>query len=252
VRILSIVHEDDAGPGVFGDAVADRGDELEQWAPRREPAPDLARYDAVMVFGGAMHVDHEDRHPWLRAEKDLLRELVGRRLPVLGVCLGAQLLAEAAGAEPHAAAGPEIGWYEIELTGQGEDDPVLGPLAPRFTGFQWHSYEFPLPPGATALARTPACLQAFRLDGATWAIQFHAEVTRESIESWLADYASAEEAARAGVDPERLLADTDRLVPAWNDAGRGLCRRFLEEAERRPPEGSGRPASVPRRDRTSA
>src|SRR5918996_1334693 len=76
-------------------------------------------------------------------------------------------------------------WHEIELTRDADRDLLLGTLPQRFEAFQWHSYEFPLPPGATALARSPVCLQAYRLDGAAWGIQFHAEVTRSSLEAWL-------------------------------------------------------------------
>src|SRR5919106_4549351 len=141
-RVLSIVHQRDAGPGVFADVDA----RLEQWLPRKAPPPSLDGYDAAMVFGGAMNADEEDRHPWLRPEKELLREALDRGLPVLGVCLGSQLLAEAAGAEPHRAATPEIGWYEIELTPEASADPIFGSLPGSFVGFQWHGYEFPLPP----------------------------------------------------------------------------------------------------------
>lgn len=90
MRVLAVVHQRDAGPGVFEDAVRARGATLETWLPaEREPAPELpGGYDAVMVFGGAMHADHEDAHPWLREVKSLLRGLLERGVPTLGVCLG--------------------------------------------------------------------------------------------------------------------------------------------------------------------
>jgi GMP synthase (glutamine-hydrolysing) len=228
MRVLAVVHQRDAGPGVFEDAVRARGATLETWLPaEREPAPELSGgYDAVMVFGGAMHADHEDAHPWLRAVKSLLRGLLERGVPTLGVCLGAQLLAEAAGARPRRAPTPEIGWHEVEVTPEGAADPLLAPLAPRFTGFQWHSYEFPLPAGATPLARSAVCLQAFRLQQAV-AIQFHAEVTRADAEAWIDDYRSDEDAVRIGVDPVDLRRQTRAAIGAWNEAGRGLCERFL-------------------------
>jgi GMP synthase (glutamine-hydrolysing) len=229
MRVLAIVHQRDAGPGVFADAIRSAGVELEAWlrtetgSPPREPHG----YDAVLVFGGAMHVDQEDRHPWLSEEKALLANLLERRVPLLGVCLGAQLLAEAAGARPHAARLPEIGWHEVELTAEAASDPLVGSLAPRFQAFQWHSYEFPLPPGATPLARSAACLQAYRLAGSAWGIQFHAEVTREDAEAWIDDYRSDEDAVRVGVDPEVLRQRTRLAMEDWNALGRGLCERFL-------------------------
>jgi GMP synthase-like glutamine amidotransferase len=215
---------------VFGETVAAHGHELVEWVTHQGPPPDGA--DAVMVFGGAMNVDQEDAHPWLRPEKEFLRDLVERRTPVLGVCLGAQLLAEAAGAEPRRASQPEIGWLEIERTADAADDPLLGPLPHRFEGFQWHSYEAPLPPGAVLLARSPVCVQAYRLaDGTGWGIQFHAEVTREGVGLWLDDYRSDPDAVRIGIDPEALRDETERKIGAWNETGRTLCARFLDHVE---------------------
>ena len=229
MRALAIVHQRDAGPGVFADAFHSRGVKLDSWlraedgSPPREPDD----YDAVLVFGGAMHANHEDHHPWLREEKALLRHLVERGVPLLGVCLGAQLIAEAAGAPPRPASEPEIGWHEVEVTKEGASDPVLGPLAPRFTAFQWHSYEFPLPPGGVPLARSAACLQAYRIEDTTWGIQFHAEVTRKDAETWIDDYRSDEDAVRIGLDPDDLRRRTRNVIGDWNAVGRGLCERFL-------------------------
>ena len=148
MRVLAIVHEPDAGPGVFGEAVRAHGDELDEWLlPEGGPPPaDPAGYEAVMTFGGSMHADQESQHPWLAGEKALLRELIEARVPLLGICLGSQLVAEAAGAPVEAAPEPEIGWFQVELTPEGVADPLLAPLAPRFTAFQWHSYRSPLPP----------------------------------------------------------------------------------------------------------
>src|SRR5437867_1473480 len=128
MRALAIVHQRDAGPGVFADAIRSRGVELDPWSPSNaDPPPrDPMAYDSVLVFGGAMHADQDDRHPWLREEKALLSDLLERGVPMLGVCLGAQLIAEAAGAPPRRAARPEIGWYEVEVTTDGRNDPLLG------------------------------------------------------------------------------------------------------------------------------
>jgi GMP synthase (glutamine-hydrolysing) len=228
-RVLAIVHQPDAGPGVFGDIEA----ELDEWMSPHAPPPPLEGYDAVMVFGGSMNVDQEDRLDWLRPEKALLREVLERRLPVLGVCLGSQLLAEAAGAAPRRAREPEIGWHEIELTPEAADDPLLGGFPQSLEGFSWHSYETPPPPGAVTLARSPVCLQAFRLDGkAAWGLQFHAEVTEAIVRDWLADYRSDPDAVRVGIDPDAMRAETRRRIGAWNETGRAIARRFLAAATR--------------------
>ncbi len=217
---------------MFAEAADALGHELVEWVPSEGPPPGLDGFGAAMVFGGAMNVDEEDEHRWLPGEKRFLGGLLDRRMPVLGVCLGAELLAEAAGAEPGRASQPEIGWHEIVLRPEASDDPLLGSLPERLEGFQWHSYEAPLPPGAVPLAESPVCLQAFRLpDGAGWGLQFHAEVTRESLERWLADYRQDPDAVRIGLDPDALRVESARKIDAWNELGRGLCARFLEAAQ---------------------
>ena len=111
-----------------------------------------------------------------------------------------------------------------------EGDPLLGWLPPRFDAFQWHSYEAPLPPGGTPLAHSDVCLQAFALDGRAWGIQFHAEVSAESVGQWLDTYDKDEDAVRIGLDPEALRAESAGRIDAWNDLGRDICRRFLAVA----------------------
>jgi GMP synthase (glutamine-hydrolysing) len=232
VRILAIVHQRDAGPGVFAEAIRDAGAELDQWtlAERPQPPADPLGYDAVFVLGGAMNVDEGDRHGWIAEEQRLLRELLEREVPLLGLCLGGQLLAAAAGGAPRRASRPEIGWYEVEVTRDGGEDPLLGPLAPSFEAFQWHSYEFPLPPGAVPLARSEVCLQACRLGKRAWAIQFHPEVSRADALHWIDDYGADPDAVRTGIDPAILGPETEEKIGAFNELGRDLCGRWLRTA----------------------
>jgi len=229
MRVLSISHQRDAGPGVFTDAFAERGHELEHWfiAETDEPPGDPRRYDAVMSFGGSAHPDQDDRHGWMAPEKDLLRELLAQETPLLTVCLGSQLLAEAAGGEAMRASDPEIGWFQIEVADEGRSDPLLGPLAPSFEAFEWHSYRVALPTEATILAQTPVCVQAFRI-GNAWGIQFHAEVTEADALRWIDEYYTDEDAVRIGVDPEALRAETEAKMPGFNQLGRELCGRWLD------------------------
>jgi GMP synthase (glutamine-hydrolysing) len=231
VRVLSIVHEREAGSGVFADVALERGDEVVEWIPAEGAAPAPDSFAALLVFGGAMNVDEEREHQWLVGEKQLLGEFLARGTPAMGVCLGAQLLAEVAGGAAMRASAPEIGWTCIELASAAGGDPVLGQLPRRFEGFQWHSYELSAPPDAVALARSPACLQAFRLHAAPWwGVQFHAEVTSETIAAWITDYRSDRDAVRAEPDLASILAVTRREISRWNELGTGICRRFLERA----------------------
>ncbi len=234
MRTLVISHQRDAGPGVFADAVAAAGHELDVWhiAEAPEPPSDPFGYGAVMTFGGAMHADQGDDHAWIEPERRLLAGLLERGVPLLGVCLGAQLLVQAAGGEPRRAAEPEIGWHPVEVTEAGRDDPLLGPLAPSFEAFQWHSYECVPPPGATILATSPVSAQAFRVGELAWGIQFHAEVTAGDVAHWIDDYRSDPDAVRLGVDPARLHAQTTPLMAAWSELGRAMCGRFLAAAAR--------------------
>ena len=230
MRALAIVHQRDAGPGVFAEAIREGGGTLDEWmlAEQLPPPDDPFGYDAVLVLGGAMNVDEAEDHGWIAEEKALLRELLDGEVPLLGLCLGGQLLAAATGAEPRRASRPEIGWHPVEVTSEGAGDPLLGPLAPAFEAFQWHSYEFPLPPGAVPLARSEVSLQAARLGERAWALQFHPEVSRADALHWVEDYRSDPDAVRIGVDPEVLGPETEEKIGAFNDLGRELCRHWCD------------------------
>jgi GMP synthase (glutamine-hydrolysing) len=231
MRLLSIVHEPTAGPGVFADACAERGVEMLTWRPPEEPgAPALDGLSAILAFGGAMHADQDERHPWLETERALLRAALDAGTPLLGVCLGSQLLAQAAGAEVGRSEQPEIGWHEVAITTEGTTDPVLAPMGAHFQAFQWHAYEFTLPPGAVALACSEICLQAFRAGDAAWGIQFHAEVAHADALAWIDDAGDDPDAAAANIDAGKLRTETEDAIEAWNEAGRALCDRFLEVA----------------------
>ena len=229
MRILAIVHQRDAGPGVFAEVIRGAGGQLDEWtlAERPQPPADPLGYDGVLVLGGAMNVDEGERHGWIAEEERLLRELLEREVPVLGLCLGGQLLAAAAGAEPRRASRPEIGWHGVEVNAGGRDDPLLGPLAPSFEAFQWHSYEFPLPPGAIALARSEVCLQACRIGERNWALQFHPEVSRADALHWVDAYEVDPDAVRIGIDAAVLGPETEGKIDAFNQLGRALCSRWL-------------------------
>jgi GMP synthase (glutamine-hydrolysing) len=228
MRVLAVVHQADAGPGVFARPVTERGHELVEWMPAESPSPP-APFDAAIVLGGGMHPHQEAEHPWLRGEKDLIRGLLDAGTPTLGVCLGAELVAEAAGAPPRRMERPEVGWSEVTLTSEAGDDPVIGGLPERFTAFEWHSFETPLPPGAVALATDGERIEVFRL-GSAWAIQFHAEVTAEIVNGWIERYHEDPDLVAAGLDPRPLTAETDARIAASNELGAALCGRFVEEA----------------------
>lgn len=232
MRILAIVHQADAGPGVFGAAIAAAGHRLDEWLlpEESEPPADPLGYDGVLTLGGAMHADQADVHAWLAEEIPLLFQLIERGTPLLGLCLGGQLVAAAAGSTPRRAAAPEIGWHPVTLTEEGRRDPLLAPLAPAFEAFQWHSYEFPLPAGAVPLAASEVCLQGARVGERAWALQFHPEVSPADARDWIDDYRSDPDAVRIGLDPAALAAETAAKIGRFNQLGRELCERWLAVA----------------------
>lgn len=236
MRVLAIVHQRDAGLGVFEGALAASGAAVETWRPAEERPPRLdgegdSGCDAAIVLGGAVHPDQADEHPWLAGERALVAGLLERGAPVLGVCLGAQLLAQAAGGSVRRLPRADIGWRTVELATPAGDDPVVGGLPSGFESFQWHSYETLPPAGSVELARDATCLQAYRLaDAPAWGIQFHAEVTAAIVEGWLASYADDPDAVAAGLDPDGLRERTRALVDAQGRLGRELCKRFLAVA----------------------
>ena len=220
MRVLAITHGPSVGPGVFEDAVRAAGHELVEHQLPTAGALDNREADAIVVLGGAMHPDEEERHGWLRPELRYLEQQLERGTPMLGVCLGSQLIARAAGARVFRADEPEVGWLPVEVTAAGGSDPVGSALPSRFDAFQWHHYTHDLPDGAVELARSEVCLQAYRL-GSAWGVQFHPEVRAEQVESWLAE--DPDDVA----DPAALRAETRERIEDWNELGRRLCTAFL-------------------------
>jgi len=227
VNVLAVVHGVDAPPGSFGEVVRERGHRLETWSAASGTPLPKSGFDAVMLFGGAMHADQEAHHPWLRDEHAFIEGLLATEMPTLGVCLGAQLIAKAAGAVVAPATEPEIGWLEVELADGAAADPVLSGLPHRFEAFQWHFYAFDVPAGAHELARSRVCSQAFRLGAAAWGVQFHPEVTREIVAGW-----AGESPDELPVTIEEFVAEAEARIDEWERLGRSLCGAFVEVAER--------------------
>jgi GMP synthase-like glutamine amidotransferase len=235
MRVLTIVHEQDAGPGVFSGALAAAGATVESWlaAEQAQPPAGADAYAAIISFGGSAHPHQEQRHPWLVAEKRFLAGALAGAVPVLGICLGSELIAEVAGAQIRHLQHPEIGWYDVTLTDAGRSDPVLGAIGDGFEALEWHSYAVDLPANATALAQSASCLQAYRLGDCAWGLQFHAEVTDADFQHWLDNYTVDEDAVREGIDPDVIASDTTDRMAAWHELGVGVCARFLATAAAR-------------------
>jgi GMP synthase-like glutamine amidotransferase len=225
MRILAITHGPLVRPELFGDVLAEDGHELLEWDIRTQGSPPLEGYDAVMVFGGKQNVGEESRYPWLHEEYAALRRWVAGGTPLLGVCLGAQTLAEATGGSVgKVSPAPLAGFYETALTDAGIRDAVLGVLPPSFEAMNANGYELTIPRDAVELAAGPV-VQAFRVGEKAWGVQFHPEVRHEQAMAWF---------RAEGRDLPRPIAEIDaelaEKLPAWQELGRDLCRAFLAAA----------------------
>jgi GMP synthase-like glutamine amidotransferase len=226
MRLLSVVHGDEVRGEVFDDVVRGDGHELDEWwiVERRDPPRPLDDYDAVLVFGGAMNVDQEDEHPWLRREDEFVRGLLEQRVPTLGVCLGGQLLAKAAGAHVGPSPEPEFGFTRVELLDGASGDPLFGALPREFEVWNAHGYAFHVPDGAVELARSPVCSQAFRLGDSAWGVQFHPEIRVSQVAHWLREDRVP--------NARELVEELRARYESWRSFGSGLLRSFLTAATR--------------------
>lgn len=193
------------------------------------PAEEWEHVSALIVLGGPMNVDEEENFSFLRWEKRIIRAAIDEAVPVLGICLGAQLIASALGTTVFHGPVKEIGWSPISITPHGQVDSLLGYLPESATVFQWHSDGFELPAGAIRLASSAHySTQAFRLGKTIYGLQFHLEVTPRMIERWL-DERSKDLALAPYVLPDKIRADTQSYAPTLKYYG----ERFLSEFVRR-------------------
>jgi GMP synthase-like glutamine amidotransferase len=224
VDVLALVHGGDGGLSLFAEVVEGLGGRIVEVRldrgerPKRPPGG----YDAIFAMGGTAHPHEEEAHPWLAFEADYLGQALESGVPTLGVCLGAELMASAAGGRVEPSPEPEIGWFPVELAPVAKDDPVFAALPERFTAFQWHEYSAGLPPGGVELASNGAGAQAFRLGEAAWGVQFHPEVRYDQLVRWIRVYGDD-----PPTPPEPYIEGAERHIGAWNEIGRALCSGFL-------------------------
>ena len=241
MKALVVEHIVDEGAGALADwlPAAGLGLDVHRVHADGPPAPVLpAEYDALVVLGGPMGVpDAGTTHRWLQDEMALIRHAVGNGTPFLGVCLGAQLLAQACGGEVvRGRAGPEIGVHRVHLHPAARADALLGGAPDVAEVVQWHWDEIlALPPGATLLAGSPHYPhQAFRVGERAWGVQFHLEARLTMVRRWAEEDAAALRAA--GIDPDEVAAGAERAWPDVQRTWAPVAARFAAAVQ----DGAGR------------
>lgn len=225
---LVVEHIAEEGTGAFAEWLPAAGLDLDVRLVQRAGLPALtADHDALVVMGGAMGVPDGDAVPWLADELAMIRAAVAQNVPVLGICLGAQLLAAACGGTVvRGRLGPEVGLRRVHLNDLATADPLLHDLPPVTEAVQWHWDEIlTLPPGAALLCSSPMYPhQAFRLGDTAWGLQFHPEARPSMARRWAEQDAAAVRAA--GEDPDAHADDVERAWPDLEKTWRQVAERF--------------------------
>ena len=220
MKAVVLVHAESEGPGTLGDFLKDHGialDTLRLYRRDRLP-PSIEGIGAVVTMGGPMNVYEEDKYPFLRHEVTFLKEAIDADIPVIGICLGAQMIAKTLGARVYKARKKEIGWYEVTLTEEGKGDVLFKGLSGKLRVFQWHKDTFSLATGSVLLATSGTCPnQAFRYRNA-YGLQFHVEVTRDILRDWFEDSDQKEE----------ILARYDAIKEEFTMKARKIYQGFLQ------------------------
>ena len=224
---LVLRHAQAEGVGLLGNALRERG--IHHRAldiARGEPVPkDLRGVGGLIVLGGAMGAYEQDKYPFLRSETALLEKAIAAGRPVLGICLGAQLVAQVLGARVYPGEKREVGWAPVTLTEDGRDDPLFVGGETSLTVFHLHGDTYELPPDAANLATSPLYeQQAFCWGDLVYGFQFHLEFTETIIGRLTAEPDSQRMMADAGVDVKRLVAETPGHVRDLSET----CQRVFE------------------------
>jgi len=232
-KLLVFQHSAREPLGIFDPMLRRAGFRIRYMNFSREPdvQPDVSRYNGLIVLGGPMNVDETERFPHLTTEIAAIQEALTLGIPILGICLGAQLLAAALGANVRPNSVREIGWYRVDPTAAAGGDPLFRHLGADQHVFQWHAYTFDLPGGAVHLASTPTCPnQAFRFGDRAYGLQFHLEVDANLIQKWLQvpEYRAEAESSGPEHQLEHILRKTHEHAPHAQNLSERVFGEFIE------------------------
>lgn len=229
-KAIVIQHVPHEGLGIIGEVLTSFGISAEfVRVYRGERVPqELDRGTLLIVLGGPMGVYESERYPFLKDELNLLERAFKKDSPVLGICLGAQLMAKAAGAKVYKGGKKEIGWYDVTLTIEGARDGLFLSFPEKFRVFQWHGDTFDVPQGAKVLASSKDFPnQLIRIGKRAYGIQFHLEVTERMVYEWLKENLEELASLKDAVEPEEIKKQTPSGIMTLNNYGRTVFTRFL-------------------------
>lgn len=192
--VLVVQHDLDSPLAALEPPLTALGVRTATWRALSQPEPPEGGFDGLIVLGGTVNPDGTDGDAPLDREREEIAAAHARGVPVLGICLGAQLIAQALGGSAQRMSEGELGWVRIELDPAAADDPLLTGTPPTMSVLEWHNYACSPPAGAVRLGHSPACVQAYRVGERTWGLQFHVEATRPLLEEWTVAGASELEA----------------------------------------------------------
>ncbi len=232
-RLLVFQHVPHEILGTFNPLLKDAGFRIRYVNFGRTPdeQPEVEKYDGLIILGGPMCVDQTDQHPHLRTEIEAIQTAMRQNMPVLGICLGAQLIATALGAHVHRNPVKEIGWYDVSATEDGLKDPLFRHFSGTEKIFQWHGDTFEIPGRGVHLASSPDCAnQAFRYGDRTYGLQFHLEVDAALIERWLTTPVHVRELEQlhGSISAENIRRDTQNYIAQSTDLGKRLFGAYIE------------------------
>jgi GMP synthase-like glutamine amidotransferase len=233
MNVLITKHVDIEGPGLIEDCL--RQEKIPYQILSLESSLHLPKLDNlthIVILGGPMNVHEEDRYPFLREEDLFIKEAIQRGKSILGICLGAQLIAKALGAKVFKASVKEIGWHDVSLTRIGSIDPFFSRFQKTFPVFQWHEDTFDIPHGAILIAtssRVPS--QAFRYGDKAYGLQFHLEVTQEMIRDWMETYEEEFEGLPSPPSSRvKILEDTEVKIELYKKMGMTFLKNFFRKS----------------------